>query len=92
MVMPYFLSSPNFDAMTTDAQSVRGMNPILTTVFSGASEPAAYAADEGRISELAAVAAPAAIIEFLRKSRRLELGTIIDSDFSDPSVGLVESL
>jgi hypothetical protein len=33
------LSKPMTDAMTTDAQSVSGMKPILTSFFSGASEP-----------------------------------------------------
>ncbi len=43
MVMPYFLSKPFTDAITTEAQSVSGMKPIFTSVFSGASEPAAQA-------------------------------------------------
>jgi hypothetical protein len=38
---PYFLSNPSTDAITTDAQSVSGMKPILTSSFSGLSEPAA---------------------------------------------------
>jgi hypothetical protein len=41
ILMPYFLSKPSSDAITTDAQSVSGMKPILTSVFSGLSEPAA---------------------------------------------------
>ena len=44
ILMPYFLSNPITDAMTTDAQSVSGMKPIFTSFFSGASEPAAHAA------------------------------------------------
>ncbi|MNS89040.1 hypothetical protein D3C72_1230390 [compost metagenome] len=40
---PYFLSMPSTDAITTDAQSVSGMKPIFTSVFSGASVPAAQA-------------------------------------------------
>jgi len=43
ILMPYFLSRPSVDAITTDAQSVSGMKPILTSGFSGASEPAAHA-------------------------------------------------
>ena len=39
--MPYFLSKPSTDAITTEAQSVRGMKPTLTSSFSGLSEPAA---------------------------------------------------
>ena len=38
---PYFLSKPSTEAITTDAQSVSGMKPILTSSFSGLSEPAA---------------------------------------------------
>ncbi|MNL31489.1 hypothetical protein D3C87_1532780 [compost metagenome] len=40
---PYFLSMPNTEAITTEAQSVSGMKPIFTSVFSGASVPAAQA-------------------------------------------------
>ena len=36
---PYFLSMPSTEAMTTLAQSVSGMKPILTSSFSGLSEP-----------------------------------------------------
>ncbi|MNI27035.1 hypothetical protein D3C73_807570 [compost metagenome] len=43
MVTPYFLSMPSTDAITTDAQSVSGIKPIFTSVFSGASVPAAQA-------------------------------------------------
>jgi hypothetical protein len=44
MVSPYFLSKPLSAAITTGAQSVSGMKPILRSGFSGASEPAAQAA------------------------------------------------
>ena len=43
IVTPYFLSMPSTDAITTEAQSVSGMKPIFTSVFSGASVPAAQA-------------------------------------------------
>ncbi len=43
MVRPYFLSNPFTEAITTDAQSVSGMKPMLRLGFSGASEPAAHA-------------------------------------------------
>src|SRR3546814_12983725 len=33
------------EAMTTEAQSVSGIKPIFTSVFSGASEPAAQAVE-----------------------------------------------
>jgi len=42
MVTPYFLSMPSTEAITTEAQSVKGIKPILTSFFSGASEPWAY--------------------------------------------------
>ena len=43
ILMPYFLSNSITEAITTEEQSVSGMKPILTSVFSGASEPAAHA-------------------------------------------------
>src|SRR5574343_464508 len=43
MVMPYFLSKPIFEATITEAQSVSGMNPTLTSVFSGLPTGAASA-------------------------------------------------
>src|SRR5882724_2447466 len=43
ILMPYFLSNSFTAAITTDEQSVSGMKPILTSFFSGASEPAAQA-------------------------------------------------
>jgi hypothetical protein len=41
MLRPYFLSNPFTFAITTEAQSVSGMKPILRSFFSGASDPAA---------------------------------------------------
>jgi hypothetical protein len=41
--MPYFLSKPITEAITTDEQSVSGMKPIFTSSSSGLSEPAAHA-------------------------------------------------
>ena len=43
ILMPYFSSNFSTDAIITDAQSVRGMKPMRTSFFSGASEPAAQA-------------------------------------------------
>src|SRR3954466_2294878 len=43
ILMPYFLSNSITEAITTEEQSVSGMKPILTSFFSGASEPAAHA-------------------------------------------------
>jgi hypothetical protein len=43
ILMPYFLSNSITAAITTEEQSVSGMKPILTSFFSGASEPAAHA-------------------------------------------------
>ena len=44
ILMPYFLSKPSTEAITTEAQSVSGMKPMRTSVFSGLSEPCAQAA------------------------------------------------
>jgi hypothetical protein len=35
ILTPYFWSMPSTEAMTTLAQSVSGMKPILTSFFSG---------------------------------------------------------
>ena len=51
--------------MTTLAQSVSGMKPILTSAFSGASDPAAQTPLWPRVEKKVAAAAP-----FLMKSRR----------------------
>jgi hypothetical protein len=61
ILMPYFLSNSITDAITTDAQSVSGMKPTLTSVFSGASEPAAHAParNAGSTSAISAPATPA---------------------------------
>jgi hypothetical protein len=45
ILMPYFSSNLFKAAMTTDEQSVSGMKPMRTSFFSGASEPAAHAAE-----------------------------------------------
>src|SRR5687768_2352371 len=59
--MPYFLSNSITEAITTDEQSVSGMNPIFTSFFSGASEPCAHApvrtASGTKLSRLVAAAA-----------------------------------
>ena len=67
MVTPCFLSRPSAEAITTDAQSVSGMKPIFTSVFSGASVPAAQApartsgsTRDNRPAPVAARAAPRA--------------------------------
>src|SRR3990172_10795468 len=66
ILTPYFLSKPRLDAITTLAQSVSGMKPILTSFFSGASDPAAQALLRQPASPAAAPAAPRR-----RKSRRV---------------------
>src|SRR3990167_6773755 len=48
ILTPYFLSKPNTEAITMEAQSVRGMKPILTSSSSGLSEPAAQTAEGTR--------------------------------------------
>src|SRR5258706_2409041 len=61
--MPYFLSNSMTAAITTDEQSVSGMKPILTSFFSGASEPAAQAPVRTAFgTRLMIPAAPAALI------------------------------
>jgi hypothetical protein len=64
--MPYFLSNSITDAMTTEEQSVSGMKPILTSFFSGASEPAAHAPT--RTASGTMLISPDAVAAF-RKSR-----------------------
>src|SRR3989442_9338915 len=65
--MPYFPSNSITDAMTTEEQSVSGIKPIFTSVFSGASDPAAQAALRTAVgTRLMIPAAPA----FLMKLRR----------------------
>ena len=85
--MPYFLSKPISDAITTLAQSVSGINPILTSFFSGASEPAAQALVRQPASPAAAPAAPRR-----RKSRRvtpLETGEALFASLLLPMVMLL---
>jgi hypothetical protein len=63
---PYFLSKPSTDAITTDAQSVNGMKPILISVFSGLSDPAAHAPPPVSPSRPPAAASEAPWMMFLR--------------------------
>ena len=60
ILTPYFLSKPSTDAITTEAQSVSGMKPILTSSFSGLSEPCAQTAlrSPGRRPDVPTAAAP----------------------------------
>ena len=60
ILMPYFLSKPSTEAITTEAQSVRGMKPIFTSSFSGLSEPCAQTAvrSPGSRPEVPTAAAP----------------------------------
>jgi hypothetical protein len=44
ILTPYFWSMPSTEAITTLAQSVSGMKPILTSFFSARRSPAAYTA------------------------------------------------
>jgi hypothetical protein len=54
------------DAITTEEQSVSGMKPILTSLFSGASEPAAQAPTRTASGNTAAApTAPAFLRKFL---------------------------
>ena len=76
--MPYFLSKPISAATTIGAQSVNGIKPILTSVISGVSEPAAQA--EVRIPFgtifINAAAPKTPVMLCLKKSRRA-LSTVI---------------
>ncbi len=67
MVTPYFLSKPSTEAMTTLAQSVSGMKPILTSFFSGASEP--WACTSARSAGLMPTAPTAAACSNWRRGR-----------------------
>jgi hypothetical protein len=68
ILMPYFLSKPITEAITTDEQSVSGMKPIFTSSISGLSEPAAHAPPAGSIVPIAAI--PPRVAPALRKPRR----------------------
>ena len=66
ILTPYFLSKPSTDAITTEAQSVRGMKPMRTSSFSGLSEPCAYTALCNPGTRPAALVAAAALITVRR--------------------------
>src|SRR5437588_5450605 len=69
ILIPYFSSNFITEAMTTDAQSVRGMKPTFTSFFSGASDPAAHAAYRTPGATIASNAAPLPIVISLLRSR-----------------------
>ena len=69
--MPYFSSNFITDAITTDAQSVSGMKPIFTSVFSGASEPAAQAPARSAGSSALISETPAAAARSLRRGAQV---------------------
>jgi hypothetical protein len=68
ILTPYFLSKPSTEAITTLAQSVSGMKPILTSSFSGLSEPWAHACRVGVVL----AAAPKAAADAACSRRRRE--------------------
>src|SRR5690606_30739806 len=80
ILMPCFLSKPITEAMTTEAQSVSGIKPIFTSVFSGASEPAAHADDRTRGSTrdrmLRLAAAFAVLPSHARRCRSADVVTV----------------
>jgi hypothetical protein len=88
ILMPYFSSNFMTDAITTEAQSVSGMKPILTSFFSGASEPAAHAALRVPIGTIDISAAPPVISTvFLSKSRRgLLISTLAATRFGSSCI------
>src|SRR3989344_6069361 len=67
IVTPYFLSKPSTEAITTLAQSVSGMKPILTSFFSGASEP--WACTRARSAGLTPTAPTVAACSTVRRLR-----------------------
>src|SRR3981081_2691742 len=69
ILIPYFSSNFITEAITTDAQSVRGMKPTFTSFFSGASDPAAHAACRTPGATIASNAAPLPIVISLLRSR-----------------------
>src|SRR4051812_43605235 len=92
--MPYFLSNSITEAITTEEQSVSGMKPILTSFFSGASEPAAHAPTRTASGTmLMSPAAPAffrksllrTLIHDLPWSKKKALGTSLSRNFRTPS-------
>jgi len=70
ILIPYFLSKPITEAMTTEAQSVSGMKPMRTSSFSGLSEPAAQAADRMPGAMPLMSAAPVASCRLRRRKLR----------------------
>src|SRR3569623_2314642 len=70
-VRPYFLYRPSSYAITTLAQSVSGMKPMVRSVFSGLSEPAAHAVDRSHdgVAPLSAAPPPAAPTHFITPRR-----------------------
>ena len=72
ILMPYFSSNFMTEAITTEAQSVSGMKPILTSFSSGASEPPAHAAERVSFGTMGMIpAAPSIAPVFFMKSLRL---------------------
>ena len=71
ILIPYFLSNSITEAITTEEQSVRGMKPMRTSFFSGASEPAAQTVLRSGVGIMAmSEAAPTTVEACLRKRRR----------------------
>src|SRR5437660_1395034 len=67
ILIPYFSSNFITDATTTDAQSVSGMKPTFTSVFSGASEPAAHTPTRSAGSSVLISETPAPAARSLRR-------------------------
>src|SRR4029450_12070640 len=73
ILLPYFSSNFITDAITTDAQSVSGMKPTFTSVFSGASEPAAHTPARSAGSSVPISETPAAPARSLRRGVKMLL-------------------
>lgn len=69
ILMPHFSLNFITEAITTDAQSVRGIKPTVTSFNSGASEPAAQAALRKPGGSIDIRAAPPGNMELFSESR-----------------------
>src|SRR6218665_2943962 len=79
MLTPCFLSRPSTEAMTTLAQSVSAMMPILISFFSGASEPCACTS--ARSAGLTPTAPTLAACSTGRRWRLVGIGGVIADPF-----------
>src|SRR5262245_38513003 len=88
ILMPYFSSNFCTLAMTTEEQSVSGMKPILTSFFSGASEPAAQAAErtQGGTSPIKPAPVVASVAVLMKSRREFSTTTFLSFTIDLPDV------